>query len=373
MTDPQQWKGVGMPEICEKDKLNVAWWYNWAHETGHDMTYVPMSWGGEDISNIVSSRPVGSYYMIYNEPDVPNQANEDPNIAAGKYFDTYNRIRHEDATAKIGGIGLVYIAADGHCDEASTPPPLGGQDYLAAFLDQLKWKNFHKSEFPPYHGENLDAKFDFYHVHAYRSGPYGFGGAVNSAGTAITFERLRKHIDWLHGALHNNYGTEIPANVPVWITETSELGGSAGENVVFMRLLWHWLNSWGFGIGLIERVAWFATRSGFSGTNLFEADLSTLTNLGGKWREASMAVGEFRQLVVAVTGNGTRYRDYVWSHGMGAAPSGVAVSIGMTGVGRFWGVNTYNPSSTQVRFRVFHVDGENWTDTLTLTALGWWA
>lgn len=388
MTDPKRWKGVGLAaydpilrritrcEACvQKTRLDIGWWWDWTSGTSrvctgcgattvpnNDPTFVPMSYAGENISGIVTSRPVGSHYLIYNEPDVPTQANHPPDRAADNYFDLYRAIKAIDGTAKVGGIGLVYIAADGHCDEGPSPPRPAGQDYLVKFLDRLKSRNDGTG--------GLDAKFDFYHVHAYYIN--GNGGASNSAGTSVTFERLWKHLTWLHGTLRVSYDTEIPANVPVWITETSRLGGSAWENVAFMGTLWNWLNSWGFGIGLIERVAWFSTRSGFSGTDLFEADLSTLTNLGGKWRVASMAVGQFRQLVVAVTGDGTRYKDYVWSHGMGVAPSGVVVSIGMTGVGRFWGVNTFNPSSTQVRFRIFHVDGENWANALTLTALGWW-
>ncbi|MGB5931683.1 MAG: hypothetical protein WBH57_01270, partial [Anaerolineae bacterium] len=86
-----------------------------------------------------------------------------------------------------------------------------------------------------------------------------------------------------------------------------------------------------------------------------------------------LPLGRLKHLSVHVTGNGTRYKDYTWNHGMGAAPLGVVATIDMTGVGGWWGVNTYNPSATSVKFRVFSIDGGNWSDSLNLRALGIWA
>jgi len=87
----------------------------------------------------------------------------------------------------------------------------------------------------------------------------------------------------------------------------------------------------------------------------------------------SPSFGQLKHLSIHVTGNGTRYKDHTWNHGMGAAPLGVVATIDVTGVGGWWGVNTYNPSATSVKFRVFSIDGGNWSDSLNLRALGIWA
>lgn len=87
----------------------------------------------------------------------------------------------------------------------------------------------------------------------------------------------------------------------------------------------------------------------------------------------AVSFSRLKHLSVGVTGDGTAYRDYTWTHGMGATPLAVIATMDMTGIGNVWIVSTFNPSSTTVSFRIYRRDGVNWSSALTLKALGVWA
>ena len=134
MTVPKHWKGASLdwqkagPCCTAKHLLDIGWWWNWlSNEPASENDYkcpkcgnfytsykspcfVPMSWGGTTTYVVqVAQNSTGRYYMILCEPDNAYQSNKSPCCAATAYFDCYNAIKAQDASAKIGGIGLIFI------------------------------------------------------------------------------------------------------------------------------------------------------------------------------------------------------------------------------------------------------------------------
>lgn len=275
------WKGTGgyawNGDGTIFEALSTSWRYGWSPVGPREKNFVPMTKNGTDTVAVVTAAqemPAGSYYLIFNEPELVSIAAA---TAADRYFNCFNLIRHEDATAKIGGIGLLLI-------------PEGGEvAYLTDFLDRLVWCNTNKADLGPYFGNNINAVFDYYHVHAYYIDCWG-GACPLDGDDKVTFGHLQSHLVWLHGAVATAYPSILTSSTPVWITETGALEEAIYDsqaNVIslFMSPLMSWLEAWGFDTGKVARVAWYVTY--WTGTNygcLLNEDQDELTDVGESWK-----------------------------------------------------------------------------------------
>lgn len=294
---PSQQKIVWCSECVDKRKIRTSWWYDWGVGNSRvctncgattvpkdDPTFIPMSFNGtENIAGVVNDRPPGSYYLILNEPELQEIS---AFTAAERYFAQYRAIKAKDPTAKVGGIGLVIIR------DPAVYPHLR---YLHRFLDRLSQLNDSEG--------GLDAKLDFYAVHAYYIGGApcvlpGCGAAPLDGSTRVTFEHLQDHLIWLHGTLASLFSPIVTSSTPVWITETGALEEAVFNSQArvidrFLNPLNIWLDGWGFDTGKVARVAWFTTyddgRPNMHG-HLYNASCSELSSVGIGWRQGTNLV-----------------------------------------------------------------------------------
>ena len=114
--DQGYWKNISDSQL---QTLNSAWFYDWGVTSrflDYSSEYVPMIWsdrldwyGGEaNIARLAAGHP-GRYWLILNEPDLPEQANISPEQAAPLYHQIEGIILGADPTAKliIGGASQV--------------------------------------------------------------------------------------------------------------------------------------------------------------------------------------------------------------------------------------------------------------------------
>lgn len=82
----------------------VSWWYNWAPKPENEgdtagLEFVPMLWDfnfdADDVVNYITANNI-SYFLVLNEPNLVEQANQTPQQAAR------NWTRYEDVATRTG-------------------------------------------------------------------------------------------------------------------------------------------------------------------------------------------------------------------------------------------------------------------------------
>lgn len=206
-------------------RLNSGWWYNysailWAHTT----TGVPMLHAVNDYALSIAAQyvPVGSYYLVYNEPDRSDQDNISPTTGAQQYYRIRQRILATDPTARFIVGGMSNLGTD------LAASPMGTQGGLA-------WIAQMKTAYQAAYGGTMPA--DGYHAHLYLCGrDY----------SSYTYQHS---IINFHDALAANGLTG-----QFWLTETGCLNNTASAALIMAENL-DWLRTTPY----LDRFAWFTS------------------------------------------------------------------------------------------------------------------
>ena len=228
--------------------LGVSWFYCWARPEFYfdyfdgDFEFVPMVWGAgsngdrsytqqelDDFATIAQNHP-GSYWLIWNEPDLGGQANITAAVAAGIYKPLRKAIKDADPNAKmiIGGM--------------SSDPEVW-----------VSWAREFRANF-----SNPNNKYEGWHVHLY------------ACGTAYDVTTWRQTIKDYRHWINANGGGEL------WLTEFGCL--SQDEPRIIQDQL-DWMETYSG----IDRYAWFyAGTGGFTNmrANLFNGYLPSSPSFG---------------------------------------------------------------------------------------------
>jgi hypothetical protein len=95
-------------------KEGVSWWYNWHWKTdapsnyldNYQMEFIPMLWGRnapEDFARVKSfilAHPEIEYLLVMNEPNLTDQANRSPAVAAADWLAYENVVEEIEATGR---------------------------------------------------------------------------------------------------------------------------------------------------------------------------------------------------------------------------------------------------------------------------------
>jgi len=164
----------------------VSWWYNWYYETdvsgdyysNHLMEFIPMLWGGTSDNDIdgVMSYILGhseiKYLLVLNEPNLTDQANRTPSIAALDW------VIYEQVIADLADLGrTVYLVG-----------PAMNWGTMTDYEDPIVWLDAFYDAYRSANGGD-DPKIDYLAFHWY------------DYGLATQLDRLQK------------YGKQI------WVTE----------------------------------------------------------------------------------------------------------------------------------------------------------
>jgi len=230
----------------------TPWFYNWGYTGTHDgfavegwndRKFVPMVWGkGANLDSVAATAQAhpGRVWLIYNEPDLPEQANIPPEVAAQDYALLYDAIKGADPAAKL------YC-----CGEA--------------------WaKHAWMEEFLTY----VERPIDGVHIHGYpmKDGSYW----PHRMNANLATNNLDAFYEWCQ------LQPEL-AGKPVWITEVGVLSWyctiDTPEKIrdQFMLPFMAW-----FKTSPYERAAWFSDYSWSTCGNLVNTD-GSLTVVGDTW------------------------------------------------------------------------------------------
>jgi hypothetical protein len=235
--------------------LGITWWYDWGWGIGATggnsnslvytpgVEYVPMVWkslpgeGSVEWNNFkkfAQNRP-GSWWLIFNEPNISDQANLTPQDAAALYKQIRNTIKSWDPTAKliVGGVSIM-----GNLGE--------GRDWFEKFFRDY-FDLGEDDPIPP--TEVIREHFDGWHFHAYAD-TWLLGPPYSRSSWIAKVEGI---IDWVK----ENNGGEI------WVTEWGVLWEGLDISSVMSETLSYLENN-----NDITRYAWFATHSCLVPNNL---------------------------------------------------------------------------------------------------------
>lgn len=199
----------------------IAWHYNWGNTpantgdvatflAGEGIDYCPMCWSGnynaDRIRNYVKDHPETQYLLGFNEPNLTDQANMTPAVAAEKWPAVVALAK--ELNLKLGAPAMNYGT-------------------LPGYSDPIRWLD----EFFRQPGCSLD-DIDFIPIHCYMMNP----SAVKSY-----VERFRK------------YGK------PVWMTEFCAWESISGveQQKTYMSAVINYFEK----EPLVERYAWFMPRT----------------------------------------------------------------------------------------------------------------
>lgn len=195
------------------------------------------------------------YWVIGNEPNVPNQDNLSPVAYAKLYHDWAERIRNISPTAKIINGGIV-----------NWPDVSSALIYISRFREE------HRKLY------NIYPIVDVWSVHAYPPVGMDSDGRLHSVcDTAQPKRMVRDSVAYLRG---------IGESAPVWLTELGMDWSTDGDPCValFMSEMVSWLKQ----TRLVDRWYWFSTNASTEGLggNLVNAD-GTVTTLGRLYADLS--------------------------------------------------------------------------------------
>lgn len=191
---------------------SVSWAYNWAAtESGNlgGVEYVPMMWGKDNVDSFASTVGSATHVLSFNEPDLGEQANIDPQTAA-----TLHKQGMQDL------VGKVQIGSPAVTNGNSDSPPMG-----------VKWL----TQFFTACGK--DCPVDFVNMHWY-------AGAEN-------FDYFKQCVDDVVTVAQNNGISKV------WVTEFAP-SGSADAQASFMKQAVAYLD----GNAAVERYAAFMASDG---------------------------------------------------------------------------------------------------------------
>ena len=224
-------KGVGSTspsDHCgEMDRLNVFWYYNWLATTRctplPTAQFIPMIWSDAFIDQLPVANSSGAPLLLtFNEPDLDSQSNMSVELAVSLW-------------------PLIERGVDPQM-KISSPAPTsspGGQWWLLQFMNKC-----------------VHCRVDVIALHYY-----------NSCDVETFFAFLNS---WAFLGL------------PIWLTEFDCMTKSEEENIKFAQSVIPLLAE---RAPLLQRYAWFATRTGvtdknYYGCGLFNATTAELTGLG---------------------------------------------------------------------------------------------
>jgi hypothetical protein len=267
------WRGAGAPlqsgGVETLDQLtNVSWFFNWSF-TGswEDPRYMPMVYGAshanqlDQLASYASNYP-GKTWLIFNEPDISEQANLTPAEGAGLYAAVYDAIKGADPTAKLFCCGTAFANTQWleefrQFDEVKTRP-----------VDGI---HFHGYPCPLSVSQNCLASPDY--------------TAFNSRFDMVL---MKQKLNAFYSYLQSR--SEF-AGKPVWLTEIGILSGTHIDTrqevkTGVMDPLINYLENEG-GWQKFERVAWFSTRDVYLDASDLTKDDNSLTVLGQRWNTCS--------------------------------------------------------------------------------------
>ena len=174
------------PADLEALKSGVSWWYNWYFKTTaasdyndtYQIEFIPMLWGRNasadytQLKNFILSHPEIEYLLVLNEPNLTDQANLTPDVAAAewvKYEQVISELAAQNRTVALVGPAMTWGT-------------------LSGFSDPVVWLDAFYAEYSAANG-GRDPKIDYLAFHWY------------DYGLAAQLDRLQK------------YGKKI------WITE----------------------------------------------------------------------------------------------------------------------------------------------------------
>jgi hypothetical protein len=109
-------KGAGGPgDVVDSMRtLGAKWGYSWGYEDWWNPVYeyVPMIWGAvydaATVASVARNHP-GSYWLIWNEPNLAGQADFAPQVGAQIYKALRATIKNADPSAKLIVGGVAYL------------------------------------------------------------------------------------------------------------------------------------------------------------------------------------------------------------------------------------------------------------------------
>jgi len=231
------------------DELSVSWWLTGNYEPGYlaDARFVPVIWGVQGSQYLGGPCPGpsclsgyargyrGRTWLLFSEPERPDQANLSPADAARHATTIINTIRAADSSAKIMCCG--------------TRDDDSGLAWMRQFL------------------QTLTVRLDGIHVHSYTPGYV--------SGRIETLERFYSEMQTL----------ERGRGLPIWISEIGYPCGEGSSEWVrdsLARPFFDWYRC-GATSARFPRVAWFTTSrstAGWTPTNLYDEAEWTLRPLG---------------------------------------------------------------------------------------------
>lgn len=224
------WNGVGDDFNLFKNSNKISWVYNWERwrPVGLDNTnfeYVATQRTAQDIEQLQNYMKGNRarILMVFNEPDIADQANISPDQAVKLWKQYVTPIKNNDQSLRLGSPGISNGAS--------------GIPWLRDFMSKCN-----------------DCEVDFISCHWY--GP--------------SYDHFVQHIQ------------EVNKNFPdkrIWVTEFAlQNNPSEDEQIAFLKQAMTFLD----GQGYIERYSWFGAFRGSSGNNLIGSN-GSLTNLGSTY------------------------------------------------------------------------------------------
>lgn len=214
------WKNISKTQL---ERINSQWFYDWGVTSrffDYNPEYVPMIWndrlewyGGESNLAALAAAHPGRYWLIWNEPDLEEQANISPERAAELYRPLADLILGADPTAKliVGGASQVGW-------------PAWPEQFLAAYQNLY-------GEAPTLAG---------WHTHYY---PF----ANADSDPAMLAERTRNYLMDARAWVDSHGGGEL------WLTEFN-VHTTDDMAQAYMSRIVPWLEDYSG----VDRYAWFA-------------------------------------------------------------------------------------------------------------------
>lgn len=227
----QPLKGVGstspLDHCNEMDGLNVSWYYNWLPASNCSpipaAQFIPMIWSDYFIPQLpLANSSNAPVLLTFNEPDLESQSNMPVKLAVSLWPQIEREI---NPRMKISS-------------PAPTSSPTG-QQWLFEFMNKC-----------------VNCRIDVIALHYY-----------NACDMETFFAFLNR---W------------APFGLPLWLTEFDCMAQSEDENIKFAQSVIPLLAE---RVPLLERYAWFATRTdprdkNYYGCALFNATTTEITKLG---------------------------------------------------------------------------------------------
>jgi len=214
------------------------------------------SWDKVDLNALryFALEYTGLTWLVFNEPDNPDQADCHPSVAADVYYDVYHAIRGADPTAKV------------YCCGTSRWP--AHWKWTAAFMQAYMDKYTRNGECPP---------MDGYHIHNY-------GDFANRFDFVAHQSNLLGFVETANEGFWGCYPGGLSTIISEWgvLSDVVDSPNEVQLVAEYLQAMWPWLEAQPW----IEQHFWYSTYTEGMSSNLFAGLHSgELTIVGDAWMD----------------------------------------------------------------------------------------